>query len=310
MKDTLFTIFNRMTGGILKMGLGKAPGINYIYANIYKPVYRTLQPSGIVLLSCQGSEMFVNPRDEGIAPALLAKGVFEKAETELFKSLIEPGMVVLDIGANIGYYALIAAKIVGETGKVYAFEPERANFDLLAKSIEKNGYRNVIPVNKAVSDKSGQIKLFLDRVNFGRHSLSSKNVPEKCWHEEVESITLDEFFEHEPGGGRVGLIKMDVEGAEGLVLAGAKKVLESEGLKVLMEFAPSRLRSFGTDPAGLLKSMQSLGFNILLIDDTEKQPEPASVDELLGMCLNSLDGHRSVNILLEKSIVKTASTIK
>ena len=78
------------------------------------------------------------------------------------REILKPGMVVLDIGANIGYHTLISSKLVGNTGKIYSFEPEPHNFKLLLKNIEINEFKNIIPINKALSNNIGSTKLFLD----------------------------------------------------------------------------------------------------------------------------------------------------
>jgi len=132
--------------------------------SVHKSLYRYLRPHGIVLTEIQGSEMYLDPEVE-LCSYLLLHGVWEEHETALFKQLVKKGMVVVDLGAYIGYYTLIAAKIVGETGKVFAFEPEPHNYDLLVKNIEVNGYKNVIPVQKAVSNKTGTTYLALNPEN-------------------------------------------------------------------------------------------------------------------------------------------------
>ncbi|GAI28794.1 unnamed protein product [marine sediment metagenome] len=80
-------------------------------------------------MDIQGNKMYVNTDDRGFAPILLVDGVWEKYKTEVFKQMVKEGMVVVDIGANIGYYTLIGAELVGESGIVYAFEPEPSNVD-------------------------------------------------------------------------------------------------------------------------------------------------------------------------------------
>ena len=73
-------------------------------------------------------------------------------------------MTVVDIGANYGSYTLIASKLVGNDGRVYAFEPEPGNYDILVKNIEMNGYTNVTPIRKAVSNKQGKVRLYVDKI--------------------------------------------------------------------------------------------------------------------------------------------------
>ena len=128
-------------------GLGKIPGI----VPFYKLICKTLKPKRIISITCQGNKMYVDGRDKNIVPDLLSKGAYEPFETELFKKNLEKGEVVLDIGAHIGYYTLIAAKIVGNEGKVFAFEPAPDNYALLEKNVNANGYKNVILEQKAAS---------------------------------------------------------------------------------------------------------------------------------------------------------------
>src|SRR5258708_4633510 len=148
--------------------------------------------------------------DRYISPALRASGIFEPFETELAKVLIKPGDVVLDLGANIGYYTLLFARLVGPAGRVYAFEPEPANCALLKKNVELNGYENVVLVSKAVSNQTGLGKLFLCDFNQGDHRLydSKDGRP----HIEIETVELDRFFHNY--GGSFDFIKFDIQGAE------------------------------------------------------------------------------------------------
>ena len=88
-----------------------------------------------------GNKMFLDPQDSLL---LSINGIYEEFETELVSKEISKNDVVVDIGANIGYYTLIFAKLVGENGKVFAFEPDPSNFALLKKNVELNGFRNVV----------------------------------------------------------------------------------------------------------------------------------------------------------------------
>jgi len=87
-------------------------------------------------------------------------GTYEPVITNLFERLIEPGMVVADVGAHIGYFTLLATRQVDSTRKVYTFEPAPSNYDLLLKNIALNGYENIVPVPKAVSNSDGTAHFF------------------------------------------------------------------------------------------------------------------------------------------------------
>lgn len=142
----------------------------------------------------------------------------------ILKQNIYQGNTVLDIGANIGYYTLIMSKLVGSTGKVYAFEPEPKNFEILKKNIELNKLDNVILEQKALSDIDGVTYLELSK-DSGQHRLSDHGV-------KVESITLDSYFQ----GGEIDFIKMDAEGSEYKIFKGMKNALKNKNLKIVTEF--------------------------------------------------------------------------
>ena len=129
----------------------------------YDFILGILTPRSVVV---QGHLMWLDRRD---ALELATREVYERTATGIVQREINEGDVVLDIGANIGYYTLLAARLVGPTGQVIAFEPDQTNFALLRKNVEANGYRNVVLVNKAVSDHNGTAELFLNDANPGDH---------------------------------------------------------------------------------------------------------------------------------------------
>ncbi|MCX6811322.1 MAG: FkbM family methyltransferase [Candidatus Berkelbacteria bacterium] len=244
--------------------------------------------------------MYINAEDSGIAPDLLTSGMYEPFQTELLRKLITKNMTVVNIGANIGYYTLIAANKVGPNGKVYAFEPEPKNYQLLIKNIEKNGYKNILPIQVAISDKQGTLKLFLDKSNLGNPSLAEQNIGEKNGFVEVKTNSLDNFFEKHSKDFKVDLLLMDTQGAEGLILDGAKKIIRNNKLKIIMEFWPWGLNNVGTDALNLLKRLKKYGFKIGLINETNKCINYLLPEKIVGMCKNSQNGRGYVDLLLEK----------
>lgn len=289
----MFSLFRRATIALSGKGLRKIPGL----ASLWTFIYRIISPKSIVLMTCQGSKMYVNPDHKygGLGVYLLVKEAYEDYETEIFKKLIKPGMVVVDIGANIGYYSLIAAKLVGSSGRVYAFEPVPSNYELLIESIRVNGYSHVTALQKAVSNKNGKIKLFLDKASPVHPSLSEYNVLEEGGSVEVETITMDDFFENFVGENRVDFIKMDTQGAEGLIIEGAERILRNNNLKIVMEFWPHGLSNLGTDPVKLLQKLQNHGFKMKLVDGTDVE-----ITRIIEICKSTRNGNGEVNLLLEK----------
>lgn len=297
--ELLISQFRKISKSLSGSGLGRIPGILKLYYLIYKIIF----PKGIVLINIQGGKMYVNTQDMSFVPSLMVSGVYEKYETELFKKLIKPGMTVVDIGSNIGYYSLIAAKLAGNNGKVYAFEPEPNNYNLLVKNIKINNYANIIPIQEAVSNKRGNTKLFIDKINLGNPSFSKNNVPTpKEGFVKVEAITLDEFFENVVKDSKVDIIKMDTQGAEGLIVEGAGKLLKNNNLKIFMEFWPYGLKNIGTNPLKLLLKLQDYGFKMKIIDEKNQCIKHTRIMKIIEICENLKNGKGHVNLLLETNL--------
>jgi FkbM family methyltransferase len=283
-----------------------------LYSKIFNNLYKRFISKGIVMINVQGNKMYVDTVIGGMPFTILTDGVMEKYSTELFKKIVKKGIIVVDIGANIGYYTLIAAGLVGENGIVYAFEPELTSYKLLCKNIEINGYTNVIPVQKAVSNKDGKDKLLVNKTNLLASSFSKKNAllflennsvaEENIFSLEVETVTLDGFFEQNTRSKKIDFMKIDVEGAEGRVIEGAKNILRNNDLKIIMEFRPRTLRNLGTDPMELIEKFYKYGFKkIEFINEKKQELEP--ITKIIKICkgqnfMNDLkDGF---NLLIQK----------
>ena len=199
-------------------------------------------------------------------PFAMVQDKYEEETTRLLKRILGPGMTFLDVGAHVGYYTLLAARQVGPTGRVFCFEPEPSNYDLLVGNIQLNGYANIQPINKAVSNRVGFTTLFLTGLDNGRHSTYRHQLPESG-SVEVETTTVDAFFESK-GWPHVDLVKIDVEGAEMDVLDGMNQLLQkSECPNLIVEFNPYLLRSAGSDLLHFLDRPASWGFRIDCIDE-------------------------------------------
>ena len=198
-------------------------------------------------------------------PLEMLTGNWERDTVRLFERTLRPGDVVLDLGAHVGYFTLIAARCVGAEGRVYAFEPEPSNYRLLQSNVVRNGYRHVITVPLAVSDRSGTAELRTSGLDNGQHSLYATGRPERR-RQLVRTIRLAEFLATE-GIARVDWIKMDLEGAEEAALRGLGTWLqECPALRMVLEFCPIVLRAAGTDPLALLDGLRGCGFRFFLYD--------------------------------------------
>jgi len=201
-------------------------------------------------------------------PVAMAVGEYEKETTSMFEQILKPGMVVVDVGAHVGYFSLIAARKVGSGGKVFSFEPDPINYELLQRNIDLNGYTNVTTVNAAVADEIGTRTLFQTALDSGRHSTYHHGLPENG-SVEVETWTLDAFWESQDWP-TVDLIKVDVEGAEVDVLNGMAVLREKMlGVQLIIEFNPALLESAGVESFAFLEKLSSCGFRIACINERQ-----------------------------------------
>jgi FkbM family methyltransferase len=188
---------------------------------------------------------------------------YEQETSSVLKTYVRPGMTVLDVGAHVGCHALLAARLVGSEGKVYAFEPSPDNFALLRKNVELNGYKNVDLIPKAVAEKTGTVTFHLSPEGNDRNAIfKSSRASGRGRSVEVQTVSLDDFLEQK-GWPKVDFIKIDVEGAEPLVLQGMTRLLKrSTQLALIAEFAPACIKDSGRNPGDFLSQVAGCGFQI------------------------------------------------
>ncbi|MEK7090960.1 MAG: FkbM family methyltransferase [Patescibacteria group bacterium] len=244
--------------------------------NIASRIINFFKPESVIV---DGHRMYIDKDDRVISLELLLSGKWEEFETELFKQSINLGDIVVDIGAHIGYYTLIAAKKVGDKGRVYAFEPLPKNFELLKKNVELNGYKNVVLINKAVSDRDGTAKLFLSNEdNFGDQRIYDPEGNRVSIS--IGTIKLDTFLKNKEK--RINVIKMDIQGSETKTLTGASEIIrKSKKLKLLTEFWPRGLRLCGSSGREYLNLLKKSKFKIFEINNITKKVSTLSIQKIL-----------------------------
>lgn len=197
---------------------------------------------------------------------------YEPEVTEVFLNNIYEGDVVVDVGANIGFFTLLAARKVGVNGKVFAFEPELSNYNILLKNIEINGYTNIVPIQKAVSNENKVTKLFIREDPSMNSLLDGFTGNSPVGEVSVNSITLNSFFKDNPLKMRIKLIKMDIEGAEMMALIGMEDLIrENEDLILITEFNPWFIKNSGFEPVEYLKKLKEYGFVYQVISENGSQ---------------------------------------
>ncbi|OQY49101.1 MAG: hypothetical protein B6242_00195 [Anaerolineaceae bacterium 4572_78] len=209
-------------------------------------------------VSVHGHKMTAHKSDRYLALWLWKLGLLGKTELTFLSKLCQPNMHIVDIGANVGLYSLIFAMNIGQNGKVWAFEPDVGNFDMLKRNIQHNQYYNIMPIQKAVSNQSGIIKLYISDYHNGDHR--TYQTTDKRTAIEIESVSLDDFF---VAGERIDLIKMDIQGAEGFALQGMTQILKNNPqVKIFTEFWPFGLQQAGFESEKMISDLQACGFNI------------------------------------------------
>lgn len=190
------------------------------------------------------------------------RGCYEPSETAFVKRMVKPGQTVLDIGANIGFFTVIMASLVGAAGKVYAFEPLDQNYTLLERSIAENRLEAIVTVErKAVGESSHSARLVFLGLEQGAPGFagtfilrSDLDAPAGHETQAVDMVALDEYALTHP----VGFIKMDIEGAEPLAMRGAEKLLRDDRPVILSEINPPALAKVSAcTPAQFVAEMRA-----------------------------------------------------
>ena len=217
-------------------------------------------------------------RLESLGASLIFGNGYEIQMTKLFKSLVKEGMNVVDVGAHIGYYTIIASSFVGQKGNVWAFEPEPGNIKELRNNMTLNDAKNVTLLEQAVSDKCGKAQFFVSDELSGECSLVKiKNRLNKTI--DVDIVALDDVL----GGEKVDVLKIDVDGGEIGVLRGAKRLIRNNpNIKVFTEFWIEGLKEAGYSCEDYWRVLTDYGFNyIYLIDEKSGIAQRTSLESVI-----------------------------
>jgi FkbM family methyltransferase len=188
------------------------------------------------------------------------RGRYEPGTLEAFAGAIEPGDVVLDVGAWIGPYALVASRRVGPEGRVFAFEPNPASRALLEANVERNEATNVTVIPHAVSDRHGPLWLRLRRILSDMETATDPGGGDL----EVEAVTLASFCATH----RIApdVIKIDVEGAEAEALPDDVADVVREARTTLVEIHEDKLRDRGVEPTRFLERIAGWDVEMSLLE--------------------------------------------
>lgn len=199
----------------------------------------------------------------GDLPSIVLSGKYEELNTKIFSKLIKEDSIVVDIGAHVGFYTLLARSL---GAKVYAFEPEIHHRDGLVENVILNGFNDIIVANRAVSDKSSIMALHKSNFRGAQYTLYPVSDNDEC--SVVQVVSIDDFFKDIDV--MVDVIKADTEGMETSVLMGARNVVSrNDNIKIMLEFSQTHLIKAGSSAKELWDELQSLGFEYIYLLDGE-----------------------------------------
>ena len=285
----------QLRGGKARALAGKA--VRKLWPNFRLSSFLLRSTGSRKMITVNGRRMYVDLWDSAVSNHLFVHKTWEPEETQLVANLLKPGDVFVDIGANIGYFTLLASTSVGPAGRVFAFEPEPRNFALLCKNSQVNHCSNVRCEAKAVTNVNQPLEIHLSSFNFGDHRIFASHDDEEYnrgrqrTRTRIEGIALDSYL---PPGSRVDFIKMDIQGAEYFAIQGMKRVLtDNPAVMLLIEFWPHGLREAGVEPSALLDEFALLGLS-------PYRAEPGHIQALPREELLHIPGDESVNLLLSR----------
>lgn len=221
---------------------------NFLYKNafgLYKPMYK----------------LFKNKQDA--------------FEIELLKKHIKQNDTVLDIGANIGFYATILSDIVGEKGLVHCFEPDSKNFEHLKKTTAN--FKNIKINNKAVGPKTEKLKIYTSKnLNVDHRTYKPEEYDKEI---EIDAVSIDDHLASNP---KVDLIKMDIQGFEMQAIQGMQTILDkNKDIKLISEFWPYGLKKAGSSLTEYFNFLVNKGFTCYLLE--KNSLEKLSIDKVRSL---------------------------
>jgi FkbM family methyltransferase len=226
-----------------------------------------------------GAKMLVDTRDTLLTPWLLLDGLWETTVTGWLQRTLEAGQVFVDVGANVGYFTLLGAQLVGRGGRVIALEAHPFLAELLRRNVIMNGRQEYVTTwQRAAWSEATTLKFHL-RARYSANSSVGSVGPQQLSHlhdeeevVEVEAVRLDDLL---ATLSRVDVIKVDVEGAELRAFAGLDRTLQANpAVSVMFEWSPSQVELVGDSPSTLLDLLSSHRFRFHLIEDNLTAIDP------------------------------------
>jgi FkbM family methyltransferase len=257
-----------------------SPAASYLVA---QESFVTRQQGLVLVPDSDVGPIQTHPEDNEIGRWLRVARTWAPGEGRFMRSILRPGMNVIDIGANIGYFTALAARAVGSEGRVLAVEADPETFTLLRINVEMNRFENVELLPVAAHRHAGLVIGARDPTNYGGHTAYH---PSEAWQTTpIQAVRLDDVLAPEVP---VDFIKVDIEGMDHAALEGLEQTIRRWRPTVLVEFNPEKIGWFGDQPEGVLALYRQLGCEISVIgwDALRLRNETEmNIDELICDCL-------------------------
>ena len=263
-----------------------------------------------------GVSMIVDVRDPAISKPILALGEYEPAFTQVFLALARKSTHFLDVGANIGFFTLLAAKQMTE-GRIWSVEPDPTNVRILRANIALNGLEDIVNVSHAAaSDTDGEVyfsSLGYDANNGARFTakdedvLLARSLPDSPAPTKVRALAADTLLRDQS----IDLVKIDVEGHEPSVFAGMHRILKEDRPIILSEFAPGTIQHISkVDPSEYLNSLSLHKYVFAVIEhDGQVTAAGSSTEDVLSRYAAEGEHHIDLILLPEEKANKTLEDI-
>ena len=238
------------------------------------------------------------PGEKNIHEWLVSGKLYEPEVSFVLLRVLDAGDNVADVGGHVGYFTLLSAALVGPTGQVLTFEPNPENYKRLKANIEGNKFHHITTINRPVTADGSSMTFYTNQDNDGGHALWNPGLHhgnpisrEHTVEETLKTVTLDNAFAEFGASQSPKLIKIDTEGAEPMVLEGARNLLGPEGTPfVVTELHNFGLEQLGSSRQALREMMFELGYDTFLLPFSGSLPKlvPRTVDIRSSYILNLL----------------------
>jgi FkbM family methyltransferase len=264
---------------------------NYLLPYITPTVVKEVEANGYRMRAKTGGK-----NTDGVGQLLAFEGEYERTQTNLVKSILKPGMNVIDVGANIGYYTLLFSSLVKD-GNVWAIEPERNNLIELKHNISLNNYENINILELAAGNEDKLVDFYISGISPGRHSTVTTRY-DGGYTVKVQMKRLDDII-HEAV--MVDFIKSDTEGRDMDVMLGARRIInQNPKIKWLMEIWPDGLHTMNLKIKDVFDAVRLCGFKSAeMVDDNKRTIIMLDMDNPVHL-YNYTKHRNGANVLLQK----------